>query len=144
MTSADFLSLVIAILLGSLTAYIAKGRGRSPGIWFFIGMFFGIFGLIALFFFPIIKLEGDLPSRRQMPPPAITPPPLVETACPLTSRDWFFLDREHKQLGPEPLAKLQELWRAGTIAGSTYVWCEGMENWKKIDDISLLLSRLTT
>lgn len=143
MSSTDFLSLVIAILMGSLTAYIAKGRGRSPSIWFFIGMFFGIFGLIALFFFPAIKAEEKTSIVRQVPH-AEPSPPVVEAVDPLATREWFYLDSQHKQLGPVPVGTLQELWKDKVVGEGSYVWCEGMENWKKVSDIPLLLSRLTS
>lgn len=143
MTSADILSLVIACLMGSLTAYIAKGRGRSPGIWFFIGMFFGIFGLIALFLFPAAKTEKETANAIPKPVLEILSPPVVEPVDPLMTRRWYYLDKTHKQFGPVSVDALQTLWKEAAIGQATYVWCEGMESWKKIQEVPLLLTRLS-
>lgn len=130
----DFLQLLFAaVLIGTLTAVLAKRRGRDPAIWFLIGMLCGIFGLIALFFFPEIK--------QQEAPKVSTPPPAPAQDA-LATKKWFYLDAERQTLGPHPITVLQELFKAGTITPSTFVWCDGMEGWKKIQDLPELQSRL--
>jgi len=137
MNSVDLLTLVIAVLLASLTAYLAKGRGRSPALWFLIGMLFGIFALIALFLIPMVKPEGE----KRGPVTIVAKPEAVDDAFSLKS--WFYLDAQRAQVGPIQLHALQELWKNQAIMASTYVWCEGMENWKKIADLPDLAERLS-
>lgn len=138
MNSADLLTLVIAVLLASLTAYLAKGRGRSPALWFLLGMLFGVFSLIALFLMPMVKPEE--PQKRGSVT-LVVEPEVVDDA--FSRKSWFYLDAQRKQEGPVPLAALQSLWKAKAIVDTTYVWCEGMENWKKIVDLPDLAERLS-
>ncbi len=131
MKTPDFLELLFAAaLIGTLTAYLAKRKGRDPTVWFLIGMLCGIFGLIALFFVPEVKQQ-----EKPKPP---SPPPQDA----LATKKWFYLDAAHTTCGPHPFATIQQLFRENTIQPSTYVWCEGVEGWKKIHDLSELQSRL--
>lgn len=118
----------IALLVGSLTAYMSKGRGRNPVPWFFIGMFFGILGFLALFLFPIVK---DEPARS-----------IARTLEPQLPEKWFYLDEKHVQFGPVGLSELALLYKETKIEPSTYVWSEGMEEWKKLGELSQLLTQI--
>lgn len=42
------LFIFIWLAFAIVTAIAANARGRSPAAWFFIGLIFGIFGLIAV------------------------------------------------------------------------------------------------
>ncbi|EKE68501.1 hypothetical protein [Gallaecimonas xiamenensis] len=42
-----FLVLIVWVFCGVISASIAAGRGHNAGLWFLIGLVFGIFGLIA-------------------------------------------------------------------------------------------------
>jgi hypothetical protein len=50
---------IIALILGIICAVIANGKGRSAIGWFFIGFFFGLFGLIVLL------VVGNLNEAKQ-------------------------------------------------------------------------------
>ncbi len=137
MNSPDLLQLFLAaIFIGTLTAYLAKGRGRDPTKWFFVGMMGGIFGLIALYLFPIIEPEA---SKTDKPVPQIVPPePVVDE---LAIANWYYLDAEHNTLGPVPLDMLKQLFRDGSMTLRSYVWCKGMEGWNRIEALPELKSR---
>ncbi len=137
MKTPDLLQLLFAAaLIGTLTSYLAKNRGRDPVKWFFIGMLCGIFGLIALFLFPAIKTNEEQKVKLQ----EIEPPP-APVSDALATKPWYYLDAAHATLGPCPLDKLQELYKDGTITMKSYVWCEGMLDWKRISDLPELQSR---
>lgn len=121
MSNQHLLEFLIAICIGSLTAYLAKERGRTPLVWFVVGLFFGLFGLIALFLFPIVKVEAvgiALASVEEGP----------------KNLAWFYLDAAHKQYGPITLSELEELWEKEEISPHTYIWNEEMSGWKKIEE----------
>jgi hypothetical protein len=141
-----FITLLMALLIGCLAAYIAKGKGRSPVLWFFIGAFFGIFGLLALFFFrsqegKVLDQEKEnssLPEVEKQQQPALLQQPVgIKT---LRDQEWFYLDAQHQRFGPVAFEKLESLWKEGKIGPSTYVWSEGMAGWHMIKDLPLLLS----
>ncbi|MBI3818905.1 MAG: DUF4339 domain-containing protein [Planctomycetes bacterium] len=53
-------NLIAPAVIGTLCAFIAHGRGRSPVGWFFIGFFFACIGLIVLLVIPDLKkLEAE-------------------------------------------------------------------------------------
>lgn len=143
MNSPDFLQLLFtAAIIGTLTAYLAKGRGRDPTKWFFIGLLCGVFGLIALFLFPVVtqedeKQQGGKAEGVVLPPVA---PAVVE--APLAANRWFYLDAKHERFGPVAEDALQVLFQEEKITSRTYVWCEGMEGWKRLEDLPELLERL--
>lgn len=133
MNSPDLLQLLLtAAIIGTITAYLAKGRGRDPTKWFFIGLLCGVFGLIALFFFPVIGPEDE--KQQQQPPVA---PPVVD--APVAAKRWFYLDVKHDTLGPVAEDALQGLFQDETITSRTYMWSEGMEGWKRLEDLPELL-----
>lgn len=122
------INFLIAILIGSLTAYFADSRGRNPVAWFFIGMFFGILGFLSLFIFP--KITDDT-SKESVE--------LAEQIAPRLSDKWFYLDEAHKQFGPVTLSEFVELCKEKKIIPSTYVWTDGMHEWKRLETLNDLL-----
>ncbi len=111
------------VIQGSIAAYYAKRKGRNPYLWFAIGCFFGIFGIFALFF---------LKQPKKAPLPAATPTP---TRKSLPYRQWYYLDQDTKQNGPLSTSALETAWEEGKINEATYVWYEGMENWKRWQEV---------
>lgn len=129
------LSFILWVLIGVATGYLAGQRGRDPVIWFMIGILLGVFGLLLLFIMPAVgqdlkanDTEGD----------DITLPVLPPTAHPHDSyliKDWFYLDSFHQQQGPVRYPELKQAWQAGKINGHSFVWCEGMVEWQKVDQL---------
>lgn len=120
--------LLIGALIGALTAYLAKGRGRDPFIWFFIGMLFGIFGLIALYIVPSHAAEEE-------PPPEVEVYP--DTAY--DQHDWFYLDKERKSQGPFSFQDFKEEYNKENF---TLIWNETFTEWKKLSDLPEIMNRL--
>ena len=162
MNKEILLNLAIAILMGSITAYLAKGRGRSPYIWFLVGMFLGLIGLLILFLIPATKFQApggggaDQGSSADQNSSSMTietdvqevkphPPMEIAYISPLLANDgWFYLDKEKKQQGPNTLKELEDRYTKEAISENSYVWCEGMSEWKRIRDIEPLISRLNS
>jgi hypothetical protein len=53
------ITLVILVGCGVATAVIAGNKGREPVMWFFVGFFFGILGVI------LISVSSDEKRKRQ-------------------------------------------------------------------------------
>ena len=47
---------------------------------------------------------------------------------------WFAMVRG-SQVGPMPREPLEQLIRAGEVAGKTFVWCEGMAEWRRAETL---------
>ncbi len=48
---------------------------------------------------------------------------------------WFYLDKDHHQVGPVSIIALRELWNTGRLELTSYVWSEGMDQWEKVDKL---------
>src|SRR3546814_1145986 len=58
--------LLLWIGFAVVTAIAASSRGRSGGVWFFLGRVFGVFGLIAVLVMP--RVEAYTPAPRMALP----------------------------------------------------------------------------
>lgn len=128
---ADFYSLKqllpYFIGIGALTAYIAhKKKGRNLYAWFAIGFFFGLIGLTTLLILPS-KLQ------EEKKPPEEPTLPVQKPILPMTKEEWYFLDKEHKQVGPLSFSQLKSHYQTGEISKVSYVWNGSLQNWEKLD-----------
>jgi hypothetical protein len=115
------------IIQGSIAAYYAKRKGRNPYLWFAIGCFFGIFGIFAVFFLKSPPKKAPVPSKT------VTSESLARKSLPY--RLWYYLDENEQQIGPISTSALEDAWEQKKISLATYVWHEGMENWKRWEEI---------
>lgn len=129
------LTLFFWLLVGFSTAYFAYQRGRNPYAWFIIGIFFGLLGLLFVFLLPAVNAnETEINANQIDNKEVLTLLPSRETQDFLI-KDWFYLDSQHKQQGPISFEDLKKNFEEGKIQQSSFVWCEGMSDWKKIKDI---------
>ena len=119
----------MSLVMGFSCAHFARRRGRNHKTWFIIGLLFGIFGLIALFLFPIRKPQ---PLGEQAPAPM---PKLAAISSDHSDKLWYFLDEQKAQFGPMSIDALSREWREGKVGEQTYVWNETMENWARVQDV---------
>lgn len=126
-------TILVIVLLGCITSYFAKERGRDPVLWFFIGALFGLLGLFALFILPNPSQE-EVKSDEGILATELLPDPL--------DKQWYYLDEANGQHGPMGISELKTCWKAKTINSMTYVWCEGMQNWRTVSEISGMEERM--
>jgi hypothetical protein len=135
-----FLSIILWLSIGTATAYLANQRGRDPWIWFMVGMLLGLIGLLILFLLPApTKEKSSTPSEEgefilhetEPAPPAPVPLDL-----------WYYYDRSQAQQGPVQLENLKNLYHKGDVTDTTYLWCEGMPDWKVLTDLPELQTKL--
>ena len=133
--------LVICIVswltMGYLTSRLALKKGRDGGVWFFLGVVFGLLALLILAFLPPKRVLA-VASAPSMPAAS---PQLQEETPPSTTL-WYYLNKERQQQGPMSLYALQEAWADDLMTDQTYVWNETMENWEKLEALPETLARI--
>jgi hypothetical protein len=162
-----FIFLLIVVLIAFLVAFLARKRGRSPVVWFFAGLFLGWISLIFLYLLPDETQDQDedernVSNRRNQYKDddrdelGVSGKGLLgnDTAKGLESKvcqtdisekelqGWYYLNKEGKQQGPVELRELKEFFKGEQIRATTYVWHEGMADWKKIAELPWLKQEL--
>ncbi len=156
-------SLICWLVLGSIIGYVAHKRGKNPYLWFGLGMFLGIFGFVLL----LIRTRKSAtaaneaqatpaaqPSSATLQPEAAPieaknalsaplPDPLKDQLKDPVGSSWHYLDATNKQQGPIGFRFLKLLWDEKNVTHSTYVWTEGMPEWKKIQQLPTTLTSLS-
>lgn len=125
------------LLFGCLTAVVARSRGRSPWLWFVMGMLLTWIALIILLFLPASSTEK---SEEVFFAPKILG---KKSSWDLTT-DWFYVDRNKKVQGPISASALKELWKKEELSLETWIWHESIEDWKTIKDIETFISWIET
>jgi hypothetical protein len=147
-SSNIWLSFIFLLIVAGLTAYYADKKGRSAIIWFVMGLLFSFFAPLVLFFLPSLKDQQDQDSIM----PSSSPPSHPELSVrvdsnlsPLAEENklWYYLDKNHEQYGPVSILALKDLWNTGDLDLNSYVWSQGMETWKKVDELTDLKQALS-
>lgn len=142
------LSIIILFIISIGAAYYAEKKGRNPMIWFIIGLLISVFALIILYLLPPIERENEdeFEVKRNQGFSNYKPnSSLGETMSdklPEEDTLWYYLDSNHAQFGPVSIVALKELWDTGRLNLESYVWSQGMENWKKVDELENLKKAL--
>lgn len=135
-----FLFIISWLLFGFATAYFAKQRGRDPVVWFLVGTFFGILGLLFVFILPAVNPEDE----NQGEPAEI----FEETPLPqlphhdYAIKEWYYYDAQKQRIGPVSYNDLKANWKDAIIHPDTFVWAEGMGDWRPLKDVPDLLEHL--
>jgi hypothetical protein len=130
------------LLFGGASSYFAKQRGRDPFAWFLIGMLLGILGLLLLFLLPPLSkgaLPEEVPQREEIEP-SLVPQEREDSSYRL--KDWYYLDDQRNQVGPNTFNQLRKAAGQGKIHPDTYVWTEGMDGWKIVEELPIVKEAL--
>lgn len=127
------LTVILWILMGGATSYFANQRGRDPFAWFLIGMLLGLLGLLLLFLLPSIE-NPEEEKEDEFEVEGLTELIPVSPTESYRFKDWFYLE-DGNQLGPLSFQAFRKVWLQGKVSDETFVWSEGMENWRKVQDI---------
>ena len=126
--------ILLALAMGSISAYIAIRKKKNPIAWFFAGFLFGLPGVIFTFFSPFKtkpSLKGFQKLRKASLSSKAPPPPK-----PVDRRLWYYLDQKNEQCGPMSINALKDTWEKRKVGPQTFVWNDELENWKKIEELS--------
>jgi len=148
-----FLSVIVGLLVGWVNALYAPKRGRDPLTWFVLGILFSLLSLITLLLLPPVKKKSEKKKAFSGPSfsgTTIDVTPLeegkVSQEIQLDEVDqnfWYYLDQSRQQKGPVRFSELQDLFFEGAITEKTYLWSEGMKEWKLLQNLKGLLSNLS-
>ncbi|NDD57637.1 MAG: DUF4339 domain-containing protein [Chlamydiae bacterium] len=138
----NFLTLLIWIAFGAASAHFAKKQNRNPVIWFFIGLFLGIFGLLLLLILPLIQRlkasrqrQSSLPLGKVWSEKKEESPSLIEIDPSLKSTLWYYLDKERTQQGPMSFNALAIAKNEGKLSSATFIWSELLPDWKPFQEV---------
>jgi hypothetical protein len=127
---------IILSIIGTLTSYLAKKRGRNPIGWFLIGAFLGLIGLVMLLLLP------NKAAQETEPQDEIAPPAPQRQRKPLP-QIWYTLADNGTPVGPMSLVALTGKFQEDQIHTQTYVWTESMNDWAQIASLPELLDELS-
>jgi hypothetical protein len=130
------------IAFGVASAYFAKKQKRNPYIWFIVGLFLGIFGLLLLLMLPLVqRLRQKSPSPTQASPTTITIEAKPTSALQDPTKPeyenalWYYLDDKNMQTGPMSFQAFENDWGSGKIIESSYIWSDVITNWKTFKEV---------
>lgn len=86
---------------------------------------------------PLFEKKKEAAQKNPSQPPSLLPPPRNEW-----NQLWYYLDASRKTNGPIAFPELHSLWKTQGLNENSYLWAEGMENWKKVHELSDLLEDL--
>jgi len=112
------------LIFGVTSAYMAKTRGKNPYLWFFLGMFLGVFGILFLFFGP--------KTKKNQGPTTIDITPQFDPSH--REKLWYYLAGDNQQHGPMSFDALLRALRDGKVSKNSFVWNETLENWQPFSD----------
>ncbi len=134
--------IVMGLLMGWLTSYLAKKRGREAVEWFLIGMAFGLLGLLILYLLPVLppKENKELPLAPSVEAASSKEIPLSAREKRMTlseagRREWYYLDQNKHQVGPLSFDALKKLWIDRKVGPLTYIWTDSLPDWRRISEM---------
>lgn len=140
----DYLiAIFVGIFWGFVCMHFAKKRGRDPKGWFIIGLLFSLFGLAFLLLLPAEPVKNEETIKPALNETLAAPLALINSKLStLAHRKWYYLDSLHNRVGPVDLDTLKKEKSEGIISSKTYLWTEGMLDWKKLNELSYLRTEL--
>lgn len=126
--------IVCWILAGLICSFSALQHKRNPYGWFFIGLIFGVFGILFLYLLNK-KFKKEKLQQVIITSPAIS----IPESC---QKLWYYLDNQNQQIGPMSFSLLKTNWIRGKINSSTFLWNAEMENWKQVHELPEIFSTL--
>lgn len=139
------LGMVMSLIWGFVCMSVAKKRGRDPRAWYALGLFFSIFALAFLLLVPSKKMMDAAENAKKLEDQNLKAKEeklKIAYNSTLENRKWYYLDTDHKQIGPVDFKTIKDGKLSGLIKSSTYLWSEGMLDWKKFDHLSYLRTEL--
>ncbi len=124
--------LFVWIAMGSLSAYLAKKRGKNPLFWFVLGALLGVLGIFALFFMPAMRKTAPHKKGEEGKETIDITPNIPKSQL---ENFWYYLQSDNTREGPMSFDALKRAYQEGKIARTTYVWNDEMEGWKHFGEV---------
>lgn len=132
-------------VMGLVGAYMAEARGRNPWVWFAVGVLFWP-AILALFLLPNLKKELSEPRgelERQLHAAVIDTSRVLSNDY-FNTHVWYYLNDAHTEEGPVEFGFIRELWLHKKLTENSYLWHEGMDDWKQVGTLPGLKEALST
>lgn len=142
MQNLDLL-LLISVLCGLCTAYLGFRYKKDPLLWFFIGGFFGLPGVVLSAAYLLLfekKREVAFATGSQSTMQAA---PLETSFEVKTDIAWYYLTPDEETIGPLSFERMQTLYNEKKLSEFTLVWNESFEDWQTIASITGLEKALS-
>lgn len=140
----SILTVAMWLAFGAASAYYAKKQRRNPYVWFFIGLFLGIFGLLLLLMLPLLqRFKNSWHGKQQKTQNTQTATVTVDLGSSLmraASQEqknlmWYYLDGANEQKGPMSFNAFDKQWQEGSLTGASFIWNEHLTEWKALKEI---------
>lgn len=151
-TLVTILSLIISSLFAGMCYITAKKRGRNEKLWAVLGLFFGVFAVLALYLFPKKGIPPTTPIQEQAGPISSIHNesaasleddesfeiPRQKRLSSSRSLDWYYIDPSEDNAinGPHKIKELREVIHMKKLDCNTYIWCEEFDEWTVISEFS--------
>jgi len=139
-----YLPLIVSIIFSYCSLRLAHKKGRNPWLWAVLGLLFGFWCLIVLYFLPK-KYQKKIYKKKTKKQAFLSNEEKLFFTTPYNYKTfWYYLDDEENIQGSVSFYRLKDLWVAKKIKPSTFVWHEKMKDWKRIKDLMILKKSLPT
>ncbi len=129
------LGFIISLVMGYITSLAADKKGKNGDFWFWIGFFFGLFGLLSLYVVtkynkkPSLKITSKAQTKKQPPPFLLN----LQRKNPNVL--WYHATSEEQIEGPMSLEALSKKWKKGIVKKNTLIWNEELKDWQKLEEL---------
>lgn len=119
--------LLLDLFCALLCASLAQKKGKHPLIWGIIGFSLSIFGIILFLLQDYFDRKKAKKIKVLEKKQSLEPPPVEDF--------WYYVDSGCHKIGPVKLRDLENAWEKSNINENSYIWKNGMPEWKKIKEI---------
>jgi hypothetical protein len=125
---------LMSAFFGASCGYLAHKKKKNSFLWFAIGFFFGLFGLLFLFL-QTLALPRQKTSLTIQKVEKTQEAPCLNSLSPYSDKMWYYVDSNHQPTGPISFHFLQKKIQEGSLSVSTLVWNEELPSWKKLQEL---------
>lgn len=131
------ISFCVFLFFGGVCSYVAKNKGRNPVMWYILGMLFCLLALIVLSLLPSLKTPAQISDETEENEDEKLSGSGFDEKKILAyqQNEWFYLGEDKQPKGPVGFNDLKTLWMDGLLESRSFVWTEGMVNWKRISEM---------
>ena len=135
-----YIPILVSIIFSYCSLRLAYKKGRNPWLWAALGLLFGFWSLIVLYFLPKPHQKNIYRVHKKKKQEVyLSQEEKIFFTFPYNFKIfWYYLDDDEAIQGSMSFFRLKDLWMQKKIKPSTYVWNEKMEDWKQIKDLMIL------
>ncbi len=145
-------TLLVSVVFAVSCYTLAKKKERNEKLWAILGLFFGALALLIIVFLPkkqntiktpIQETSGSIASiQSEAAQPFDTEDSYELPKAPRIpgskSLNWYYINakKDDEIKGPFSINTLRKEIFDNKLDGSTYIWCEELEDWALISEFS--------